>query len=215
MKTADTLTIGAVWQPEAIDGLTLQVDYYDITVENAVTTIPLQTVLDECHLQGIQSQCDIIAQGRDPSGVMGINGALAPLGSINAATIEARGIDINASYSMDVFQGSLALQYYGNYTMRSSSQSSASAAVVDCVGLFAGSCQEPTPEYKHTAQVSYIQGPLTASLRWRALSGMTASETGLSDLSDDIGFFNYLDLTTQYAVNENLDLTLGVKKHSG
>ena len=214
-ETADTLTLGAVWQPEAIDGLTLQVDYYDISVKNAITTVPVQLVLDECHLQGIQEQCDVIAQGRDPSGVMGINGFLAPLIPINAATIKARGIDVNASYSMDVYQGTMSLQYYGTYTMESSTQTTADAVVLECVGVFAGSCGEPTPDYKHTAQVSYIQGPLTASLRWRALTGMTASATGLSDLSDDIGFFNYLDLTTQYAVNENLDLTVGVRNITG
>ena len=37
----------------------------------------------------------------------------------------------------------------------------------------------------------------------------------VSNLSDDIGFFNYIDVTTQYAVNENLDLTVGVRNITG
>ncbi len=217
-EVGDTLTIGMVWQPEMVDGLTLQVDYYDIEVKNAVTTIGLQTVLDECHFQGIASQCAIINQGRDPSsGIAGVNGFFAPLGSINAATIQARGIDFNASYSMDVFNGTVTALYYGNYTLRSDLQSSASAALVECTGLFSGNCGEPTPDYKHTMQVSYIQGPLTASVRWRLIGGVDADPAAgaVSDLSDNIDLFNYLDVTTQYAVNENLDLTVGVRNITG
>ena len=220
-ETGDTLTVGLVWQPAAVDGLTLQVDYYDIAIKNAITVIPLQVVLDECHLSGISSQCDIIAAARNTStGELGGSTASAPnLGSVNAGSIETNGIDINASYSMDAFNGSLHLQYYGTYLLGYTYQSSATSTPVDCAGFYGPAIcvggNEPVPEYKHTMQVTYLQGPWTASLRWRALSGMDSSVTGLSDLSDDIGFFNYLDVTTQYAVNEHLDLTVGVKNITG
>ena len=220
-ETGDTLTIGMVWQPEAVDGLTLQVDYYDINVKNAITAIPLQIVLNECHLSNIASQCAIIGAARDTAtGELGGSPATAPnLGSINAGSIETSGIDINASYSMDAFNGTLGIQYYGTYLLNYTYQSSPTAATVDCAGLFGTAVcvggTEPVPEYKHTTQVSYIQGPLTASLRWRALSGVDATVTGLSPQSASVGFFNYLDVTTQYAVNENLDLTVGVRNITG
>ena len=216
-ETGDTLTIGMVWQPEAVDGLTLQVDYYDIAIKNAITAIPLQVVLNECHLSNVASQCAIIGAARNPvTGALGASAATSPnLGSINAGSIETNGIDVNASYSMDAFEGTLAFQYYGTYLLGYTYQSSPTSAVVDCAGLYGSSIcvggNEPVPEYKHTAQISYIQGPLTASLRWRALSGMEASVTGFSDASSSTPFFNYLDITTQYAVNENLDLTFGVR----
>ena len=38
-----------IWVPEMIDGLSLQVDYFDIDVEDAIRPIGLQTVLNECH----------------------------------------------------------------------------------------------------------------------------------------------------------------------
>ena len=220
-ETSDTITIGMVWQPDFVDGLTIQVDYYDIEVEDAVTTVPLQTILNECHQQGIASQCAITDQGRDPSsGVAGINGFLAPLGAINAANLAARGIDVNLGYSIDAFSGTITAQYYGNYTLRSSFQSTPGSAVIECAGFFSGNCGEPTPEYKHTAQFGYIYGPLTASLRWRYISSVDADPTTfpagtLSSLSDSIDAVNYVDVTTQYAVNENLDLTLGVRNILG
>ena len=221
-ETGDTLTIGMVWQPSVIDGLTLQVDFYDIDIKNAIAAIPLQTVLDECHLSNIASQCAIIGAARDPAtGELGGSPATSPqLGAINAGNLKARGIDGNFTYQFDVAGGSVSVQYYGSYTLRASFQSSPTSAVVECAGLFGATCGEPTPEYKHTMQASYITGPLTASLRWRAIGSVTADTNtggamGVSGLSDDIGFTNYLDVTTQYAVNENLDLTVGVKNITG
>ncbi len=220
-ETGDTLTIGMVWQPSAIEGLTLQVDYYDVSIKNAITAIPLQTVLNECHLNNLAGQCAILAAARNPAtGELGGSPATSPLlGAINAGAIDTSGIDVNASYSMDAFGGTLGFQYYGTYLLTSTFQSSATAPVVDCAGFYGPQiCVggiEPQPEYKHTAQITYLQGPLTASLRWRALSGVDSTITGLSDLSDDIGFFNYIDVTTQYAVNEHLDLTVGVKNITG
>ena len=210
-----------VWQPAAIDGLTLQVDYFDVSIKNAITAIPLQTVLNECHLSNIASQCAIIGAARNPAtGELGGSPSTSPLlGSINAGSINTSGIDVNLSYSTDMGPGTLTAQYYGTYLLDFNFQSSATSPVVNCEGNFGpqicvGSA-EPAPEYKHTAQFSYLYGPLTTSIRWRALSGVDSTVTGLSDLSDDIGFFNYIDVTTQYAVSENLDLTLGVRNITG
>ena len=220
-ETGDTLTIGMVWQPPAIDGLTLQVDYYDISIKNAITAIPLQTVLNECHLSNIASQCAIIGAARNPAtGELGGTPSTSPvLGAINAGAINVSGIDVNLSYSADIGPGSFTAQYYGTYLLNSDFQSSPTSAVVECAGLFGpqicSGAGEPQPEYKHTVQFGYLYGPLTTSVRWRALSGVDSTVTGLSNLSDDIGFFNYIDVTTQYAVNENLDLTVGVKNITG
>ena len=218
-ETADTLTIGLVWQPEMVDGLSLQVDYYDIEIKDAITVIPLQTVLNECHISNIAASCAVLTGARDPaSGEIGTLPFVPNLGSINAANVKARGIDVNIGYSMDAFAGSMTWQYYGNYTIDSSFQSSATSPVVECDGAYGLACGEPTPKYKHTVQVGYNQGPFTASVRWRAIGAVTADASTLptvSTLSDDIGFTNYIDVTTQYAVNEHLDLTVGVRNITG
>ena len=219
-ETGDTLTVGMVWQPEAIDGLSLQIDYFGISIKDAITTIPVQTLLNECHLFGIASACSALAGGRNPNGVFGRGFPfVANIGEVNASRVETNGIDANASYSFDVLNGSFSALYYGTYVLGSSFKRSATSTPIECAGLFGPQiCSgglEPLSEYKHTVQVEYTQGPFTANLRWRALSGVDATVTGLSDLSDDIGFFNYLDVTTQYAVNENLDLTVGVRNITG
>ena len=218
-EKGDTLTVGMVWQPSAIDGLTLQVDYYDISIEDAITIVPLSTVLSECHLQGIASQCAVLSTRNPVTGELGDSPATAPnLGAINSGGIDASGIDINLTYGLDVGPGALTMQYYGSYTIDSNVQSSATSPVVTCAGEYGLECGEPTPEYKHTAQFGYVYGPLTTSIRWRLIGAVSADDLTLNyvgDLSDDIGTTNYVDVTTQYAVNENLDLTLGVRNILG
>ena len=224
-ESADTYTAGVVWQPEFVPGLNIQVDWYDIQIEDAITGVGYQIILNECHLDGIQSQCDIVAQGRNPAnGILGQAPFLSNLGAVNAASIGTSGIDIRFDYSTDIGPGALTAQYYGNYQLDNTFQNTATSDVIDCPGFFAGRCGEPLPEYKHTAQFSYLYGPLTASLRWRLIGGTDAEgagngpvgpDTTLSDLSSSIDTFNYLDVTMQYAVNENLDLTLGVQNITG
>lgn len=48
-ETADTFTLGVVYQPSFVAGLSLTVDYYDIEITNAITQIPGSTKLDVCY----------------------------------------------------------------------------------------------------------------------------------------------------------------------
>ena len=217
-ETADTYTIGAVFTPSFIEGLTAQLDYYNISIEDAISTVPLQTLLDECHVEGIQASCDVLAGGRNPaSGEMGANGFLPNLQSINVATLEAEGIDLRVDYAFgaDVLglPGDFGVTYYGGYTITSSTKSSATSPVIDCVGEYGSSCGEPTPEYKHTIQTSWYNGPFTTSVRWRYLSGMDAysgAYASLSDLSNHIDGTSYFDVTFGWDVTEAFRATIGV-----
>lgn len=220
-ETGDTLTIGFVYTPDYVPGLNVQVDFFDIDIKDAITVIGLQTIFDECLIDGISGSCSAIAGKRNPSTGEIAFPFLPNLGAINAARVKSRGIDGNVSYQFDVPQvpGSFTLQYYGSYTLNSSFKSSGGADTVSCEGEFGIECGEPTPEYKHTAQFGWLYGPLTTSLRWRALSSVDADDStigaGISDLSDSIGWFNYLDVTTQFELTENFIFTAGVRNITG
>ncbi len=47
-ETADTLTAGITWSPQAVEGLDLSVDYFDIRIKDVITTIGLQDILSRC-----------------------------------------------------------------------------------------------------------------------------------------------------------------------
>ncbi|GAB4522436.1 MAG: TonB-dependent receptor [Amphiplicatus sp.] len=227
-ESSDTWTVGMVWQPDFVPGMSLTVDYYNIEVEDAISTVPLQTLFDECYRFGITASCQPFFGARNPSTGEIANPFIPNLGAQNIARLKVEGVDFNLTYAFDADQiglpasaGSFTARYYGSYAIENGFQTSPSASFVDCVGLYGQECGEPTPEYKHTAQFSWLYGPLTTSLRWRYLSSMDADEPtlnafgGISDLSDDISSFNYLDVTLQWAATDNIDLTVGVQNITG
>lgn len=217
-ETADTYTVGVVATPGMVEGLTIQLDYYNISIEDAITTVPLQTLLNECHISNIAASCAILAGSRNPAtGEMGANGFLPRLTAINAATFEVEGIDLRIDYSFDAgiigMPGEVGLSYYGGYTMTSDTQNSATSPVIECAGVYGLDCGEPTPEYKHAMQASWYTGPFTTSLRWRHIGAVDADATTrplVSNLSDDIAGTNYFDVTFQYDISETFTTTIGV-----
>ena len=217
-ETADTYTVGVILSPNTIEGLTVQLDYYNISIEDAITTIPLQTLLDECHITGIAASCAALAGGRNPAtGEMGANGFTPSLTSINAAVIDAEGVDLRIDYgfSADVIglPGDVAITYYGGYTMTADTTNSSTSPTTVCAGFYGLNCGEPTPEYKHSMQTSWYTGPFTTSLRWRyvgAVEADAATAPLVSTLSDHIDGTSYFDITFQYDINDTFSLTTGI-----
>lgn len=223
-EESDTYTIGVVWQPEFADGLSIQVDYYDITVDDAIATVGLTTLFDECFRDGLDASCQPFIGARNPATGEFANPFIPNLSPFNIAELSVSGIDVNIGYGFDADQiglpsdaGSFTLQYYGTYQIDNGFQTSPTSDFVDCVGFFSGQCGEPIFDYSHTAQLGWVLGDLTTSIRYRFLSSVDAetSQAAPSDLSDDISAKHYFDVTMQYAATENLDLTLGVQNITG
>lgn len=214
-ESADTLTIGMVWQPSFVEGLTVQVDYYDVDIEDAIGAPSLQFVLDACHRQNSAEACAIVT--RDPATGEITSPFIPNIITRNFSNLGARGIDGQIDYTLDLGNmGTVSFNYYGSFTLRNEFLPFPGLPLIDCVGFYAGLCGEPTPEYKHTMQATWNYGAVTASTRWRYIGALDVFPTEqVSILSDDIGAFNYLDVTLKYAVNENLDLTVGVQNITG
>lgn len=47
-ETSDSYTIGGVWSPGQIPGLSVTVDYYNIELDNSISSIGAQSILDAC-----------------------------------------------------------------------------------------------------------------------------------------------------------------------
>ena len=90
-EKADTLTLGAVFTPSFVEGLSLSADYYDIKIKDAIGTLTGQQTLDQA-FAGNQIAQSLIQ--RDAAG--NLTGLLAF--PINLAELETNGVDIEASY---------------------------------------------------------------------------------------------------------------------
>ena len=220
-EVADTLTFGVVWQPSFLSGFTLQVDYYDIEIEDAIATPSLQNLLDECFVQDIQTSCAFFNGARNPSTGEMANPFMPELTQSNLAVFAAEGVDVRADYTWDAEQmglssdlGSFGLNYYATFTMDNGYQTSEIAGYISCEGIFGGQCGEPTPEYKHVAQASWYWGALTTAVRWRHVGGVDIDSTLVGQVSDrelQIDSYNYFDATFAYDVSESARVSVGVQ----
>jgi iron complex outermembrane receptor protein len=57
-ETAKVLTAGGVFEPPQVKGLSLTVDYWNIDIKDAITTLGATAILQNCYLSGIQKYCD-------------------------------------------------------------------------------------------------------------------------------------------------------------
>lgn len=105
-ETSDSFTLGGVIQPRFIPGLALSVDYYDITVNDIISSVSAQQILSNCVDFPTTSNvfCSAFSRfagpgtgpnGERPGAVLGNSLIVAPL---NFAKREAAGVDVNVQY---------------------------------------------------------------------------------------------------------------------
>ena len=217
-ETSDTFTVGFVAQPSAIEGLTLTVDYFDISIEDVISTLPVQDLLDNCYNGVAPAFCSLIT--RAPAGQI----TNISLTNANLSQLTAKGIDAEVSYNFDAedvglaaLGGEFAFNIIGGYRIESGFQSTAATAFFDCAGYYGAGgpgCGEPNPEWKHTATLRHSKGPLLNSLRWRYIGG-TDEDDALNGVAptrfvSDIDTVHFFDWTTQWDISDHFQLSGGI-----
>lgn len=98
-ETSDSTVLGLIWQPRFVDGLSLAVDYYEIEISNAVTSLGTQ-VVTACYLSDNFPTDPLCSQfSRDPV-TKKIDNIQAKYQNIASQT--NRGIDMSARYVRDL-----------------------------------------------------------------------------------------------------------------
>jgi outer membrane receptor protein involved in Fe transport len=109
-EKADTLSLGAVFRPRFLPGFSASVDYYNIRLKDAITTLAVADIVNRC-AAGEAAICNYVT--RDSGG--NITSILRI--PVNLATLRVRGLDFDASYRMDAakiipgLQGSFSLHF--------------------------------------------------------------------------------------------------------
>lgn len=92
-EKADTLSLGGVFRPRFLPGFSASVDYYNIRLKDAITTLAVADIVNRC-AAGETAICSYVT--RDSGG--NITSILRI--PVNLATVRVRGIDFDASYRM-------------------------------------------------------------------------------------------------------------------
>ena len=225
-ETSDSWTAGVVIQPSFVPGLTITADWFDIVIEDAIAQAGggLQNALNICFGQ-VQNFANPICapfQGvRNSSGQITVDNP--PLISFsNIAELGVSGLDVQLSYSTtipfslltDTGEQDFNISFLGTYTDESYFIPIVGVDdPINCEGRFGLTCGEPTPKWKWTSRFTFIDGPLTTSIRWRHLSSVDDDAGGGYEAFngvDTVPAYDLLDLTFSFEANEHLTLTLGV-----
>ena len=228
-EVADTYTAGVVFQPRFLRGFALTVDWFDITVNDAVTGIGADTILNACDQTLDPTFCGLI--NRDGAGSLWLTSAGYVTNTTqNIGGLSTSGIDVNANYTQDLGGlGSLGFNFAGTWLDELVTDTGVTGSF-DCVGLYGNVCGSPNPEWRHTARVTYTSPMgLGASFRWRYFASTTIDaldeNSNLNNTSAsgpapggiarpgvaELGRRNYFDATLTYRLLDNYSFRLGVQ----
>jgi outer membrane receptor protein involved in Fe transport len=114
-EKADTWTIGAVFEPAAVDGLAVTLDYYQIDIEDSIRNISPSAALEQCYYSANKSHptCDDIFRDIFSGDVVFL---AVPL--VNAATEKMRGVDLGIRYGFQAFNSDFMLDWDTAYLDR-------------------------------------------------------------------------------------------------
>jgi len=130
-ETADTFTIGLVYQPGWLDGFAVTLDWWDIEIDNAITGIGVEVILSQCYSQGLANRSLCSKVDRDSTGFL----QTVDDRTANVGGNSAQGLDVTFTYDQQTrvgdFRYNLDVTYLDEYT-----ETQADGAVIDGLGRY-------------------------------------------------------------------------------
>jgi outer membrane receptor protein involved in Fe transport len=174
-EKADTTTAGVVLQPSFIPGLRLSADWYQIEVNDAVSTLGGNRIVEFC--DDFDLFCDRITfAAADRMDITFIDAR-----QVNLASLEVRGFDFEAAYAMQLsdidagWGGSLSGRLLVNHQYDFIVQANPTATAVDYAGqsgpVADGGDFNPSPPWVWNAFLTYDNDGFNVTASWRRLSG--------------------------------------------
>ena len=197
-ETSDATTFGFVYSPAAIEGLNITVDWWEITVEDAINAFTAQTTVDQCVRQPTfpdNAFCDLIQRDPNTGLVLRMN-ALA----INVAEFEASGVDFTLDYRFGLGPGDLNLNLIGTQSISNDFVPFAGGDVVDSQGEIG------VPDLKANLTATYIMDDWSFAWSARYIDGVNV-ENDQIDAFGTIASYTYNDVQARYHFGDNQQYT--------
>jgi iron complex outermembrane receptor protein len=209
-EESDTYTVGFILTPNFAEGLTVSVDYYDIEVTDAIEAIEQETTLIQCIENG--SFCDDVHRTTNDSLWLGNSGPDAGINALssNIGMFRVKGVDVEASYNLDMESwGSMMFATVFGYIDSWEREEYSGAGVIDCQGVYGGSCGLPTYEYRNRFAATWATPwDVTMNLTWRYIGEADQVATGAEP--QDLDSVSYFDLAATWNVTDYATLRAGV-----
>jgi outer membrane receptor protein involved in Fe transport len=180
-EVATTYSVGGVFTPRWVPGLSLSIDYFNIKVTNVIESgLGGPSVeLSQCVATSSPLYCAFVK--RDPvlGSIWANTGAVESINA-NVGELATSGFDgeLNYRFRFSDFHapdwGSLAFNFVGTYTEHLITTPIAGGGSYDCAGLYGAVCGTPTPYWRSKLRITWTppSWPMTLSLQWRYLGGV-------------------------------------------
>ena len=215
-EEADTYSYGVVFTPRFAPGLAITVDYFDILIENTISTFGSINTLNACYVNNDPAACDRV--NRNPNGQLWVGSGHVVDTNINIGAVSTKGWDLNATYTgleMGRF-GSLNFNLTGTLVEELITDSGPGIAPFDCVGFYSQNCSAnsvgvPTPEWRHRFRTSWVTPwDLDLSFTWRFMTKVEGFGFGSDRIDYELPKQDYFDLAANWAITEKAAVTLGI-----
>jgi len=200
-EVAMTWTAGAVYRPDWLPNFSVAVDWYQIKIGNAITTLQGQsvTIQNICEASGgTSSFCDLIVRPLPFSNRTAANFVTAFLSRPeNAQTVKTNGVDFEVNYQHSLGPGNLSLRGLATYQPHFTTVQFPGAPVLDAADV------PPLPKTRITAFLKYTWNDVSLDVQERWRSGYTFNADRSLVYSDSrLPSIAYTNLTLSYKVKD-------------
>jgi outer membrane receptor protein involved in Fe transport len=229
-EKSDTYSVGFVYQPSYVPGLNLSVDWFDIKVDDYISGIGADIIIENCIDTLDPFYCSLVR--RDSAGSLW----LSPQGyvidtTLNTGSLRTAGVDFNVGYRTDLDRfgiadmGGVSVSFVGTWLDKLSIKPLPDSEAIDCVGRYgpicsaSGGLSSPNPEWRHKARLTwntpFAYGDWVSSVglsaQWRHFGGVKLNEDGSGPATDaKLPTRDYLDLTLTWTMKDTANFRLGV-----
>ena len=206
-ETGDTFTVGAVWTPEVPTGnLSLTLDYWQVDIDDAISSLGVDYILEDCYIAGNQASCALITRRPGDYGIEQIID-----GGLNVAEQGAKGIDFEVRYAWDTDLGSFTASVLWAHLLERTKTAFPGDEEQDLSGRYT----DPTaqdggayPENKINYSLQWARGDLSVSYLGEYIGSLDADTFCNCGPGSDplyiqsIDSFLYHDLVASYHVTQ-------------
>ncbi len=225
-ENARTRTIGLVYTPRALAGLSLSADYYRIVVKGYIGPILADSVLQNCLGKGADYYCRFVHRAADTGALFGAQamGGYIATGAQNTSLLVNEGVDVQAGYDVPLGDlGRLDLSLTGVRLIKTGGKSAPDDPPRNCAGYFGPPhCYAPQPLWRHNLAATW-RSPwreAVVSLVWRHIGPTRlAANSADPEVSENatpyayrpfgrIGTYDYFDLGASLRLRPGLTVRL-------
>ena len=208
-ETGDTFTAGIVWTPELAGGdLSFTLDYWQVDIEEGISSLGVQFILDDCYIDQNQSSCDLVTRTSSYDIFTVVDG------SLNVADQSANGYDFEARYGLDSDFGQWEFALLWSHLNERRKTPFAGAAEQELEGTYTNRTAQDGgayPEDKFNYSVRWIRNNLSISYLGEFVGEMDTFDAGfIGDYEYKIDSILYHDIIAAYRFGTGTLISAGV-----